>query len=183
MRWCQLSDAASYCSSVCLSTAAWQWQLDSDPYNVIAVYVLQLYELVLLCRELWEIQGRHNFFQMKIFPQSGFQVWHCTAQGQWDLNSQFMPQVGKISKAESLWCLFRACLVFLGRTRTVKCQQNGESSAILSLAFFAFKWNTSAFFCKQNMRTVSTLSGFVLQCFNSDWDLYGLLLIQFINRS
>lgn len=25
---------------------------DSDPYNVIAVYVLQLYEFVLLCSEL-----------------------------------------------------------------------------------------------------------------------------------
>lgn len=124
-----------------------------------------------------------SFFQLKVFPQSGFQVWHCTAQGQSGLNSQFMPQVCQPFKAGSLWCLFRACLVLLGETRRVKCQQNGESSAILSLAFFTFKWNTSAFFCKQNMRTVSFLSGFVLQCFSSDWDLYGLLLIQFINRS
>lgn len=54
--------------------------------------------------ELWEIQGRnYNFFQLKI-PQSGFQVWHCSAQGQPDINAQFMPQECQPFKARSLCC-------------------------------------------------------------------------------
>lgn len=74
-----------------------------------------------------------QFFQLKK-PESRFQLRHRTAQGQSDLNSQFMPQVSQPFKVGSVQCLFRTCLVLLGRTRRVRYQHNGESSAILYLA-------------------------------------------------
>ena len=116
-----------------------------------------------------------QFFQLKV-SQSGFQLWHCTAQGQPDLTSRFMSQVSQPFKVGPLQCLFRTCLVLLGRTGRVRYQHR-ESSAILSLALLLIGISLLPFKTK-NMKTVSSLSEVCFAVFQ-----HRLGLVYYINAS